>query len=106
MLPICVRLYFIRSSSILVIINVSDTKTVLLMALAVMTFAVMTFAVMTLLLLLHCYQARAIFYRWIESFVFKKTNLIYEIIKFFKFIINNYNKSVALLMYQVYQQLY
>lgn len=101
MLPICVRLYFIRSSSILVIINVSDTKTVLLM-----TLAVMTFAVMTLLLLLHCYQARAIFYRWIESFVFKKTNLIYEIIKFFKFIINNYNKSVALLMYQVYQQLY
>ena len=101
MLPICVRLYFIRSSSISVIINVSDTKTVLLM-----TFAVMTFAVMTLLLLLHCYQARAIFYRWIESFVFKKTNLIYEIIKFFKFIINNYNKSVALLMYQVYQQLY
>ena len=101
MLPICVRLYFIRSSSILVIINVSETKTVLLM-----TLAVMTFAVMTLLLLLHCYQARAIFYRWIESFVFKKTNLIYEIIKFFKFIINNYNKSVALLMYQVYQQLY
>ena len=97
MLPICVRLYFIRSSSISVI-NVSDTDT--------KTVLLMTFAVMTLLLLLHCYQARAIFYRWIESFVFKKTNLIYEIIKFFKFIINNYNKSVALLMYQVYQQLY
>ncbi|OOS20325.1 hypothetical protein B0682_06750 [Moraxella lincolnii] len=76
------------------------------MTFAVMTFAVMTFAVMTLLLLLHCYQARAIFYRWIESCMFKKTNLIYEIIKFFKFIINNYNKSMALLMYQVYQQLY